>query len=112
MTPRFTTGDPRIDAVRGCVAVERGPLVYCAESPAADLDTLTVDATRAPVQDGTDVLVTARFRPAADEPWPYTAATADDPGPAVPIRLLPYHRWARRGPATMRVWLPVTTENR
>ena len=28
---RLTTADPRIDAVRGCVAVERGPLVYCLE---------------------------------------------------------------------------------
>ena len=32
---RVTEPDPRVDAVRGCVAVERGPLVYCVES--ADL---------------------------------------------------------------------------
>jgi uncharacterized protein len=32
LAPRWTRPDPRIDAVRGCVAVERGPLVYCAES--------------------------------------------------------------------------------
>ena len=32
MAPRWTRPDPRIDAVRGCVAVERGPLVLCAES--------------------------------------------------------------------------------
>src|SRR5256885_2551845 len=29
---RFTWPDPRVDALRGCVAVERGPLVLCAES--------------------------------------------------------------------------------
>ena len=31
MTPRWTYPDPRVDAVRGCVAIERGPLVYCFE---------------------------------------------------------------------------------
>jgi DUF1680 family protein len=24
------------------------------------------------------------------------------------IPMLPYHAWANRGPATMRVWLPTT----
>src|SRR5262249_36027002 len=32
LAPRFSAPDPRIDAVRGCLAVERGPLVYCLES--------------------------------------------------------------------------------
>lgn len=31
MPPRLTVPDRRIDAVRGCVAIERGPLVYCLE---------------------------------------------------------------------------------
>lgn len=31
LRPRLTTADPRIDAVRGTVAIERGPLVYCVE---------------------------------------------------------------------------------
>jgi hypothetical protein len=29
--------------------------------------------------------------------------------PASSVRLIPYHRWARRGPSTMRIWLPTTT---
>jgi DUF1680 family protein len=32
VAPRFTTPDPRVGATRGRVAVERGPLVYCAET--------------------------------------------------------------------------------
>jgi DUF1680 family protein len=32
IVPRFTSADPRIDAVRGCIAVERGPEVLCLES--------------------------------------------------------------------------------
>ena len=31
LTPRLTYPDRRVDAVRGCVAIERGPLVYCFE---------------------------------------------------------------------------------
>src|SRR5699024_11932392 len=30
--PRTTTADPRVDAVRGTLAVERGPVVLCLES--------------------------------------------------------------------------------
>ncbi len=29
---RLIEADPRVEAIRGCVAVERGPLVYCAET--------------------------------------------------------------------------------
>jgi uncharacterized protein len=31
ITPRWVFPHPRIDAVRGCAAIERGPLVYCLE---------------------------------------------------------------------------------
>ncbi|MFI6316245.1 beta-L-arabinofuranosidase domain-containing protein [Nonomuraea sp. NPDC050556] len=45
VAPRWTLPDRRIDAVRGSVAVERGTLVYCAESvgdepPLADVSVL------------------------------------------------------------------------
>ena len=33
--PRVLVGDQRIDAVRGCVAFQRGPVVYCLEEPPA-----------------------------------------------------------------------------
>ncbi|WP_433003543.1 glycoside hydrolase family 127 protein [Kribbella sp. CA-294648] len=107
MKPRFTYPDPRIDAIRGCVAVELGPLVLCAESPGGELDlnTVTVDpATEPGVAGGLSVSGSA-MNP-TDEPWPYPVAT---PAPArAPIRipLTPYHRWARSGPSIMRVWLP------
>ena len=32
VSPRLTAPNPRIDAVRGCVALERGPVVYCFET--------------------------------------------------------------------------------
>ena len=33
VSPRLTVPNPRIDAVRGCLAIERGPVVYCLELP-------------------------------------------------------------------------------
>jgi hypothetical protein len=46
---------------------------------------------------------------AAGEGWPYAASGAVVPRPRPELRdvpLVPYHDWANRGPATMRVWLP------
>jgi DUF1680 family protein len=93
--PRITRPDRRIDAVRGCVAVEAGPLVYCLESvdaPAgADLAETSIPADIVPVRGEGDVLTV---------PVSFGAA-------ASPTNLIPYHRWAERGSSTMRVWLPV-----
>jgi DUF1680 family protein len=114
MTPRWTIPDPRIDAVRGCVAVERGPLVMCAES--VDLpgdrqvDVLLVDPSVPPWDHEGTVTVAARFLEPADAAWPYDDASTDaTPTATEPteVTLIPYHRWANRGPSTMRVWLPI-----
>ena len=118
--PRWTVPDPRIDAVRGCVAIERGPLVYCAESvdqtPPATLDSVSVDVAAAPAERPEPALgpqvvaveVPATAHPApADAGWPYTTPDGDrSAGAAGSLVLVPYHLWANRGPGTMRVWLP------
>lgn len=111
--PRFTYPDPRIDAVRGCVAVERGPLVLAVESvdvpPGADLQGLHVDTTRPPRSAGDRVSVRCRRLDWPDHDWPYRG-TAVPPAEAVTepveVPLVAYHSWAKRGPSTMRVWLP------
>src|SRR4029453_17929057 len=49
---RVTEPDPRVDAVRGCVAAGGGPLVYCLESadlpPGTELEDLRWDGRREP----------------------------------------------------------------
>lgn len=115
VAPRFTEPDPRIDAVRGCVAVERGPEVLCVESVDLPdgilLDELRVVTTVPPREVDGQVLVTCRRVVEEDDAWPYrtlqrggTAASTADAELEVPM--VPYHDWADRGPGTMRVWLP------
>ncbi|WP_432562450.1 glycoside hydrolase family 127 protein [Kineococcus sp. SYSU DK003] len=105
-SPRLVRADPRVDAVRGCVAVEQGPLLLCVESvdqPDVDLDLVEVLGEPAV---GGSVRMAARVRPEPSASWP-TADACD--GQAVPVTLefTPYYAWANRGPSTMRVWLPV-----
>ncbi|MQM24864.1 glycoside hydrolase family 127 protein [Glycomyces albidus] len=107
--PRWTLPDPRVDAVRGCAAVEQGPVVLCAESldvPGGDLDELTVDTSAAPVVRDGRVYVAAHVHDRADG-WPYGPAPADDDGKTAEVPLLPFRLRATREPAAMRVWLPV-----
>jgi DUF1680 family protein len=119
IAPRWTFPDPRVDALRGTVAVERGPLVYCIESvdlPArVDLDRIavTTDAppTDAPASDepaGRTVNVPAITRsPTEAHGWPYAPDRPAAPaGEVKPLRMIPFHARANRGPAAMRVFLP------
>ncbi|MET0434680.1 MAG: beta-L-arabinofuranosidase domain-containing protein [Cellulomonas sp.] len=110
VAPRFTVADPRVDAVRGQVAVEAGPLVYALESVdlGTDVGLARVDTGIAPEARDGAVTVHARTVDVPEGDWPYAdrpaEAGADEPR-AVP--LVPYHAWGNRGPSTMRVWMPV-----
>jgi DUF1680 family protein len=109
MTPRWTRPDPRIDAVRGCVALERGPLVYCAES-GGDLGAVAVGTSAEPEEGQVldAVALTGTMYPVrTGSGWPYGPASgAASAAGAVPLTFVPYHRWGNRGPSAMRVWLP------
>jgi uncharacterized protein len=102
MRPRWTRPDPRVDAVRGCVAVERGPLVYCLEStdqePGVSLSEVSADAADGLAEAGTD-----------DALGGATVVSADGErfgGGAARLTFIPYHAWGNRGLSTMRVWVP------
>jgi uncharacterized protein len=130
--PRMTAPDPRIDAVRGSLALERGPLVYCIETadlPAGiDLEQVRLDpavlpepVARADIGTGIVGLDVAAVRRRFDgSDWPYfetgdPARTTGDRGdgaqdPAIPLRAIPYFAWANRAVEAMRVWIPVRDE--
>lgn len=115
VAPRWVHADPRVDAVRGAIALERGPVVYCVESPdlpdGRDVDAVTVDPS-VPPRDGEDdrVVVAGELTAAhAAGWWPYAHDRPLVPaGERMELTLVPYLTWASRGPSTMRVWMPTT----
>jgi DUF1680 family protein len=120
MPVRLTEGDPRVDAVRGCVAIERGPLVYCleeADQPVPGLDAFVLDPSAAPAAghepdllDGVTVVRgLARRRIIPDQGWwPYRSAPRPDSlTEPLPFLAIPYYAWANRHDGAMRIWLPM-----
>lgn len=126
LAPRFTSPDPRIDAVRGCLVIERGPEVFALESVdlieagigSTDVADVVLDAAVAPREVDGRVLVAVRERHPELGPWPYgdtvdesaegAAGAAAVAATAHEVALVPYHEWAERGPSSMRVWIPAT----
>jgi DUF1680 family protein len=121
MRVRFTAADERIDAVRGCLAIERGPLVYAVEqvdqAPGVRVDDLHLDGSgpvraehRADLLDGVTVVhVQGRTgaRPAGDGPYREAGTVAPtQAGSPTAVVAVPYFSWANRGIEPMRVWLP------
>jgi DUF1680 family protein len=111
---RATYPDPRIDAARGTFAVERGPLVLALESldlPAGwNVNEITADPRSIATDAAAATIDVYRHSPVTQE-WPYYAAPEEQAGERVQARLIPYHQWANRGPATMRAWLPLAPRN-
>jgi len=90
MEPRFVRANEAVEADRGRLAVECGPLVYCAEWPDNDGDVLQAEVS------ASDAL-TAEFR-------------SDLLGGLRVVRdgaltLIPYYAWNHRGAGHMEVWM-------
>jgi DUF1680 family protein len=119
---RFTYADPRVDAARGSVALERGPLVYCLEAvdhPGQRLDDIIVDTNTKPVAvrhvnllgGVTTLAVRGLQRPRlSDSWWPYSSEASGDAAssghPTVALTAVPYFAWGNRDEGAMRVWTP------
>ncbi len=119
MQPEFIAPHPRIDAVRGCVAVERGPLVYCFESQdqPAEVDLLDVRAvTDEPLSVartellGGVIAVHATGQAATDKWGGRLYRPLEEVSGAkshrVKLVAIPYFAWGNRGIHSMRVWIP------
>ena len=111
---RVVGADPRIDAVRGCVALERGPLVYAVEQAdnEANVDDLHL-VPDAPVAESTNLLdgvtvLKAKGRAGTGHRpgWSFGVGVEDSTGDEVEVTAIPYYAWANREIGAMRVWLP------
>ena len=99
---RHVVADTRVRENRGRVAIERGPVVYCAEGPdlaGGQVLTAMVASTEWEQRPGAgltegSVVLDGQAKSISD---PASAQTS--------LRLIPYHLWANRGVSQMAVWL-------
>ena len=108
MEARTVRANNKVEADRGMVSVERGPLVYCAEHPDNSFDIMGALINQAPQFTlgkgeiaGTPIqtLVTSAQTLNFNKQGKLEAADQT-------LTLIPYYAWCHRGSGKMRVWLP------
>ena len=115
MPARFVRANPRVREDAGCVALTRGPLVYCLEEAdnAGQLQNVRVgDQPETAIRWEEDLLggVVALYAQGlreTDDGWDDTLYADDAPAAGRPVRLrfIPYYAWANREAGEMRVWV-------
>ncbi|WP_084830280.1 glycoside hydrolase family 127 protein [Demequina rhizosphaerae] len=120
---------PRVDAVRGTVALRRGPVVFCLEQPdlpaGVPLEDIRIDLSVPPrvgpgvrsLRAGATVLAEGVVRSSEGLPRATALRRSSRRGAAsgmlpgrIALRAIPYARWANRAGGAMRVWIPVDEE--
>ena len=117
----FHEAHPYVEGARGCVALSRGPMVYCFEGHDQSQGVAVLDAAVAPsgkVAERWDgellggvVTLTVPGRGLDRSEWEgalYRPARRKRAAAGVETVLtgIPYYAWANRGPAQMSVWMP------
>ena len=108
MQPRIVRANNKVEADRGMVAIERGPLVYCAEHPDNSFDIMGVLMNQEPQFTlgkseiaGTPVVTLTTDAQTLSFDKQGRLHTADQR-----LTLIPYYAWCHRGSGKMRVWMP------
>lgn len=117
MQPRVVKANAKVADDRGKIAIERGPLVYCAEqTDNKGFDSHHVLLSRKPkftVSDGHEIINTEN----GNRPFHVTKITIDNAQCAsigtdgtltsknVALTLIPYYAWNHRGAGRMDVWM-------
>lgn len=103
-----------VEADRGYVAIERGPIVYCAEWPDNDFDIMGTLVNQSPKLEVEDATLHAKDKKVADYYIKTIRTDAqtlsfDKDGRLtakdVRLTLIPYYAWCHRGSGKMRVWI-------
>jgi len=114
MNPRRIRANEQVEADRGRVAVEKGPLVYCLEWPDQP-DSLVLNTMLAD-----DPGFTYRFKPGLlngvgtltmNGYLMKTGASGAIEKVPETLTAIPYYAWANRGKGEMTVWIPVRPRN-
>lgn len=120
MEVRLTRAHPMVEENTNQVAVEKGPLLYCVESP--DIDVASIDdimltpnqcfeedtykvLDREILALETEVLVMKRKNTKQDDLYQKLDFQGFE---KKKMRLIPYFAWDNRGVGEMKIWLPIT----
>jgi DUF1680 family protein len=118
MPSRFTQANPLVDSVRGEIALERGPLVYCFEqcdqAAGADLAYVELDEGSPVTEsrpgaflgDAISLHAGGEVQAAGHAPLYSPASRRGSAGRPVDLVAIPYFMWANRRKGPMRVWVP------
>jgi DUF1680 family protein len=123
MSPFLVEADPRVDAVRGCLAIQRGPIVYCLEEHdqgkginlldvEIDPSSKLIERWQADLLGGVvTVQVNGYQRSRSD--WsgnelyrPVVSGRKGKSARKIKLKAVPYYAWGNRGLKSMRVWIP------
>lgn len=116
MKTRIIEANPLVEESRGQVAIQRGPIVYCAESQ--DLDGIDIDNIVIPLNtsfkptemtiEGSRIMALEGEVIVRDEKsWSNTLyRDASTSKQRKTIHLIPYYAWGNRGKSEMTVWMP------
>jgi uncharacterized protein len=117
MPVRFVRSNSNVREYAGKVAVQRGPVVYCAEEVdnGKGLQELVVDPTAKTIlehdnslMEDTRIIYLTGYRDKAEGDALYFEYEADKDFVPCRIRTIPYYQWGNRGDGQeMRVWLRV-----
>jgi DUF1680 family protein len=121
MEPMFVISNPRIDATRGCLAIQRGPIVYCLEDIDQEIKGRLLDVEidkneplitkwEGDLLNGV-MVVEAKGQFIDIEGWCghlYQQTSFPIQETTHPARLIaiPYYAWGNREIGGMRVWIP------
>jgi DUF1680 family protein len=119
MSVQLIEANPLVEETRNQVAIKRGPIVYCLESPDLPKDvrvsdvSIRSDARTSARYDG-DLLggVTVIEAPviaksSGDWDGKLYRTLGDGKEREIKARFIPYYAWANRGQSEMSVWIPV-----
>ncbi len=117
MTARLMRAHRRVDATHGQIAVQRGPMVYCLESPdlpaGVDVSEIVVPYSirleakyEADLLGGVVTLNGTALRLPRDDSALYTELPQQRPE-LIAIKLIPYFAWKNRSISQMTVWMPI-----
>lgn len=108
MIPRTVKAHEKVEADAGRIAIERGPVVYCAEWPDNDFSVRNAVLDENPsftVEYSDDLYGIEKIRTRAR-----AVVNEEDGGQTVrdvEMTLIPYYAWCHRGSGEMTVWIPI-----